>query len=61
VCVLLYRSRGLDRAAAGVGRAERVNYSYVSVRNRGRLSRDCVHLVYRDAVEYNRFCAGKQA
>jgi hypothetical protein len=61
VYILSRRSRGLGRAAAGVGRAERVNYSYVGVRDRGRLSRDCVHLACRDAVEHNRFCAGKQA
>jgi hypothetical protein len=61
VYVLLRRSRGLDRAAIEVGRVERVNYSYISVRDKGRLSRDCVYLVYRDAVEHNRFCAGKQA
>jgi hypothetical protein len=59
VYVLLYRSRGLDRVAAGVGRAERVNYSYISIRDRGRLSRDCIYLVCRDAIEHNRFCAGK--
>jgi hypothetical protein len=59
VCVLLRRSRGLGRAAIGVSRAGRVNYSYVSVRDRGRLSRDCVYLACRDAVEHNRFCAGK--
>jgi hypothetical protein len=61
VCVLLRRSRGLGRAAVGVGRAGRVNYSYISIRDRGRLSRDCVYLACRDAVEHNRFYAGKQA
>jgi hypothetical protein len=61
VYVLLRRSRGSGRAAAGVGRVGRVDCSYVSVRDRGRLSRDCIYLAYRDAVEHNRFCAGKQA
>jgi hypothetical protein len=40
VCILSRRSRGSDRAAAGVGRVGRVNCSYVSVRDRGRLLRD---------------------